>query len=208
MQLKSTSLWKSYRNKYIRIWIKPQEEIKNNLNKWFKKFKRGVWPYNPKTSADLFTADTKSAVEHARKSIQWVTNFLPKDDIYEPLAPWKLSKTHLPEYLGKRGIESKLESFHLRLTHLDNLGTSRELMGLLCLAGMAEWNRRIRHRHHCLRSPLETAEYWSAEVPSHLDHSYLEMINELGRRAGLDHNVHKNITPLPRDNGKRFMSKY
>ena len=208
MQVTSTSLWKSYRNKYIRIWIKPQEEIEKNLQKWFEKYKRGVWPYDPKTGADLFMVDTESAVERARNSVPWVTDVLPKEDIYEPIAPGRRSKTDLPEYLGKRGVESKLESFHLRLAHFGNLGTSKELMDSLCLAGMAEWNKRIRHRHRCLRDPTEALTSWSKEVPSHLDHSYLALINNLARQAGVADDAHKNVMPLPKDNGERFMSMY
>ena len=176
------------------------------LRSWYQKYKKGNLDYDPETGLDLFTYDTEKAVNLAKTNAKHVTDVLPKEELYEVIEPRHGSKSQLRQYIGKRGVESKLESFHLRLQHFGNRGSRRELVDALSLAGIAEWNLRIRHRLHLLKHPEERA--WSRDTPSHLNHLYLELINDLAKKAGLKVEVYTNVRALPEDNGERFMSQY
>jgi hypothetical protein len=45
-------------------------------------------------------------------------------------------------------------------------------------------------------------------VPVHYNHSRLDHINKLARKAGIDKDVHQDVRELPPDNGERFFSEY
>jgi hypothetical protein len=121
------------------------------------------------------------------------------------------SKTKLTEWIGSRGVESKLEWSHQAIVHFANTGMGKELADALTLARIVLYNLHICHRLLMISMPvLECANVPSGyqDVPAHTNHSGLHYINHLAHRAGIDCDVHTGITKIQVDNGEKFMSEY
>jgi hypothetical protein len=129
--------------------------------------------------------------------------------MYDEIPPHPNSKHGLTEYLSKRG-ESKLESFHDRLTHFANSGMRNSLADNLCLAGTARWNLNIRHKRGLIslavnqRKAIPAA--WEKTVAFY-NHSELWYVNWLADAVKVTPPF-PNAEILPKDNGERFFSEY
>ena len=76
----------------------------------------------------------------------------------------------------------KLEKLHHSLRHFGNRGMRRSLADALSLAGLCEWNARIRYRHRILRNKKlrDSIPFQFRDSPSHRNHSHLNLINHQG----------------------------
>jgi hypothetical protein len=215
---KENKSWKRFKD-YVCIWLYPAAMITSHLDSWFANFKATASPgqpaaggrVDPRTKKPLFTEDTKSAIENSRSSVIGIRDAIPKDELYLPSAPSKNAKSQLTRWLNRRGAESKLESFHLYLSHFANTKMRKELADLLGLIGTALHNLKIRERFKidCMTAKERVGiPYDFRGVPRHVNHSRLAFINLLGRRAGVPHNVHEGVEALGSESGEQFFSVY
>ena len=72
MERTATKLWKSHRNKHIRVWVHQEATTVAMLESWFNKHKKGNWDCDPGTGLDLFTDDTSKAVNLAKTNAKHV----------------------------------------------------------------------------------------------------------------------------------------
>jgi hypothetical protein len=210
--------WTKY-SKYIRRWINPQPIIIDNLQRWFDRYKvtasKGSQPVggrmDPVTGSTLFTEDTKNSVQNAYINAEGVIDTLRRDELYQGVQPTLNLKTKLTEWIGSRGVESKLEQSHQAIDHFANTGMGKELADALTLAGIALYNLHIRRRLQMSCMPaFERVKVPTGyqDVPAHTDHSRLNYINHLARTAGIESDVHTGVTKLQADNGEKFLSEY
>jgi hypothetical protein len=175
--------WTKY-SKYIRRWINPQPIKIDNLQRWFHRYKvtasKGSQPAggrtDPITGSTLFTEDTKNSVLNAYINAEGVTNTLRRDKLYRGVQPTLNSKTKPTEWIGSRGVESKLERSHQAIVHFANTGMGKELSDALTLAGIALYNLYIRRRLQMSCMPA----FKRAKVPAGT-RTYLHIPTTAGR---------------------------
>lgn len=203
---KRTEKAKEYRNN-IRVWSYDEETIQQKLMGWYSNFKED---HDETIAADLFTSDTVKAVEEQMRNAKWVVDPMERKDLYTQLTPGSRSKTNLPIYEGARGSESKLEKAHHAIFHFGNSAMRRSFADFLGMAGIARYNRNIRHRQRMARLPPEERKKVPVcfhEAAHYTNHLELAAINQLAADLGLDP-IHKDVEVLPEDNGERFFSEY
>jgi hypothetical protein len=148
-------------------------------------------------------------IENCKLKAEHLSDPLPLIAMYDEIPPHPNSKHGLTEYLSRCG-ESKLESFHDRLTHFANSGMRESLADNLCLAGTAQWNIIIRHKRSLIASSVDQRPSilvgWEKTVAFY-NHSELWYVNELAAKVGLATPFPK-AEVLPKDNGERFFSEY
>jgi hypothetical protein len=54
----------------------------------------------------------------------------------------------------------------------------------------------------------DAVPFYFRRLVRHYDHSRLQLVNQMARAAGVNHDVHKEVRPLPEDNGERFYGDY
>jgi hypothetical protein len=141
MKATNKQKWSNYSN-YIQRWINPHPIIINNLHHWFDRYKatasKGKEPTggrtDPITGYTLFKEDTKSAVQNAKKNAVGVSDMLRRDELYQGVQLPLNSRTKLTEWIGSRGVESKLERSHQAIVHFANTGMGSKLADALTLA--------------------------------------------------------------------------
>jgi hypothetical protein len=159
----------------------------------------------------LFTPDTKPALEEAKKKAQFILDVLSLEEIYQPVEAPTRAKHSLPRYRCARATESKLESFHADQAMFGNTGMAIGLIDTINHAGLARHNTKIRWRLAMdLLSSAERDEvpFYFRRLVRHYDHSRLKVVNRMARLAGIEHDVHRDVRPLPEDNGERFYGDY
>lgn len=192
----------------VRVWSYRGEQIARNLMQWYERFQNNR---DDKIGEDLFTLETEGAILEQIQNVDWVTDTLTKDELYLEANPGKKSKSMLPVFIGRRGAESKLEKGHHAIAHFANGGMRKSLADYLGMAGVAHYNRKIRHRARIARlDPNDRAQIPSAfhRAPHYSNHLRLLLINQLGKQSGLASNIHGDAEALPEDNGERFFSEY
>ena len=166
---------------------------------------------NPANGHTLFTPETKGSIKEAKKKAQFILDVLSIEEINQPLEAPTRAKHSLPSHCCARATESKLESFHADQAMFGNTGMAIGLIDTINHAGLARHNTKIRWRLHM--DSLSSAErdaipYYCRRIVRHYDHSRLHLINQMARLAGVEHDVHQNVRPLPEDNGERFYGDY
>jgi hypothetical protein len=222
-EMQESGLWKKRYDKWLRKVIYNSKELKENLNNWFDRFKFETTRVgldavqrppggrkDPNNGKNLFTPDTRNAVEMALKSCEYIGDVLPIDDMYTPLPPSSHTKHGLNEWLSRR-VESKLEGFHDPLSNYANTGVSSSLADILCSAGTARYNRNIQQKYHVAGMTAEERK----ELPSHFlkvpqfyNHGDLDMVNKTAAAVGVEDPPFPFVKPLPPDDGQRFFSQY
>jgi hypothetical protein len=190
-----------------------------NLDRWFVRFKvtapEGQPPaqgrVNPANGQTLFTPETRPALEEAKKKAQFILDVLLLEEIYQPVEAPTCAKHSLPRYRCARATESTLESFHADQAMFGNTGMAIGLIDTINHAGLARHNTKIRWR--LLMDLLSSAEqdevlFYFWRLVRHYDHSRLKLVNRMARSAGVDHDVHQDVRPLPEDNRERFYDDY
>jgi hypothetical protein len=197
---------KTYREN-IRVWSYDEKEITRRLLDWLILFDN---KYDENLGEYLFDGTGKVVREQIKKA-KWVTDKLPKDELYIQIDHGLRSIAKLPICIGTRGAESKLEKGHHAIAHFANGGMRRSLSDFLGMAGLALYNLKIRHRlknsklSATARGETPTAFHGAPHFTNHLR---LFRINILAKRAGLSGDVHEDVEILRPDNGERFFSEY
>ena len=204
--------------KYLRKKILPAEVVRQNLHKWFVRYKveasegkaMGGGRVDPFHGKKLFTPDTKPAIDNQVLVADCIQDPLSVEEMYRELRPSPRSKHKLTEYQSLR-VESRLEGFHDPLGHFGNTGMNASLCDALNLTGTARYNLAIRHRIYIGTLPPSergnlTLEY--ERIPSFYNHTRLKFINEMAKKVGWDKEPFPFARPLPEDNGERFFSQY
>jgi len=215
--LKTTKYFRDRYGKYLRKRLHHPNTMIQRLDDWFCKYKvttsrgrpaRGR--LDPTKGITLFTAETKTAVDNCKDKAIHLSDPLPMEEMYFPIPPNPNSRHQLTECLSKRG-ESKLESFHDRLSNFANSGVRDELADNLHLTGTARYNLSIRHKRLFLtritnddRKHMPAA--WEKVVP-YWNHSELWNINLMAKDIGIAMPFPM-AEKLPQDNGERFFSEY
>jgi hypothetical protein len=218
-ELRGTARWNRNYAKFLKKIIYPETVLLANLDRWFVKFKvtasegkaPGQGRLNPANGQTLFTPETKVAIEEAKKKAQFILDVLTLEEIYQPVEAPTRAKHNLPSYRCARATESKLESFHADQAMFGNTGMATGLIDTINHAGLARHNSKIRWRLYM--DLLSSAErdaipFYFRRIVRHYDHSRLRLINQMARAAGVEHDVHQNVRPLPKDNGERFYGDY
>jgi hypothetical protein len=217
--LRGTARWNRNYAKYLKKILYPVTVMIANLDRWFVRFKvtasEGQAPaegrVNPVNGQALFTPETKPALEEAKKKAQFIMDVLSLEEIYQPVEAPTRAKHSLPRYRCARATESKLESFHADQAMFGNTGMAIGLIDTINHAGLARHNTKIRWR--LWMDLLSSAErdavpFYFRRLVRHYDHSRLQLVNQMARAAGISHDVHKDVRPLPEDNGERFYGDY
>jgi hypothetical protein len=105
-----------------------------------------------------------------------------------------------------------LQAAIYQIDKLDEAAVMQALLnGTFNHAGLARHNTKIRWQ--LWMDLLSSAErdaipfyFWC--IVCHYDHLRLQLVNQMARSAGVEHDVHKGVRPLPEDNGKRFYGDY
>jgi hypothetical protein len=163
---------------------------------------------NPANGQTLFTPETKVAIEEAKKKAQFILDVLSLEEICQPVEAPTRAKHSLPSCRCARATESKLESFHADQAMFGNTGMAIGLIDATNHAGLARHNTKIRWRLQMdLLSGAErdAIPFYFRRIVRHCDHSQLHLINQMARSAGVEHDVHQDVRPLPEDNGERFI---
>jgi hypothetical protein len=92
-----------------------------------------------------------------------------------------------------------------------NTGMAIGLINTMNHSGLARFNTKIRWglQMDLLSSAERDAiPFYFWRIVRHYDHSWLHLINQMARSAGVEHDVHQNVRPLPEDNGERSCGDY
>lgn len=203
--------------KWLRKEIYDPETMKARLDNWFIKYKfsnsQGKEPghgkRDSKTGKLLFTSDTKLAVENAKEKCNYVSDYLPIDQMYTAMPPTPHSTHGLNAFLSHR-VESRLEGFHGPLSNFANTNTNARLADILTLTGVAQYNCHIRQKYLSIAMSNDEKKKIPAhllEIPRYYNHSELEVVNRNAEIVGLPPPF-LDIRILPEDNGERFLSQY
>ena len=127
------------------MWIHCNYNIKNNLDKFWIQIKvtnsngkgKGEGRLDPEIIQDLFTEDTKVAIDKAILMSDNITNKLSRDDLYEASAPPIGSKGQFTIWKSNRGVKSILEKVHHSLAHFVNQNMRQKLADALTKSGIA-----------------------------------------------------------------------
>jgi hypothetical protein len=217
--LRGTARWNRNYSKYLKKILYPLTVLLANLDRWFVKFKvtasegkaPGQGRLNPANGQTLFTAETKVALEEAKKKAEFIMDVLTLEEIYQPVEAPTRAKHSLSSYRCSRATESLLESFHADQANFGNTCMAIRLIDTINHAGLARHNTKKRWRLWI--DLLSSAErdvipFYFRRIVRHYDHSRLHLINQMARAAGIGHDVHKDVRPLPEDNGERFYGDY
>lgn len=220
--LKSTKYFRERYGKFLRKQIRPPNVICERLDDWFAQFKveasagssrPALGRKDPITGENLFTQDTKPAVQNCKEKAQYLQDPLPLDRMYSAIPPNPKSAHGLTSYISHRG-ESSLESFHLMLAHFGNNGMRESLADNINLTGTARHNLAIRHQLRLAKASAVTHENtrrkipagWESVVP-HFNHSELRYINKLAEASGCQRPFLV-VEDLVKDTGEQFFSEY
>jgi hypothetical protein len=113
-----------------------------------------------------------------------------------------LSQAQLAKVPCARATESKLELFHADQAMFGNTGMAIGLIDTINHAGLARHNTKIRWR--LWMDLLSSAErdavpFYFWRLICHYDHSWLQLVNRMAISAGVKHDIHKDVRPLPED---------
>ena len=197
---------KTYRSN-VRVYSYEEKTIQRNLGNWYEEFKDDL---DPAIEADLFTEATESAVLQQIGNAEWVVDKLPREELYQEVAPGTRSKTNLKVFVGVRGAESKLEKGHDIMGHLGNTAMRPSLADSLGMIGVARYNRSIRYRLKIAKMDPEERKripICFQQAPHYMNHLRLTQINQLAAEVGLEAPPHSDVEILPEDNGERFFSE-
>jgi hypothetical protein len=218
-QLRGTARWNRNYSKYLKKILFPLTVMIVNLDRWFVTFKvnasegkaPGQGRLNPANRQTLFTPKTKVAFEEAKKKAEYIMDVLSLEEINQPVEAPTRAKHSLPTYRCAWATESKLESFQADQAMFGNMGMPIGLIDTINHSGPARHNTKICWRLQIdLLSSAERDKipFYFRRIVCHCDHSWLQLVNQMARSDGVEHDVHKDIRPLLEDNGERFYGSY
>jgi len=194
---------------HLRKKVHPAELMRHKLKIWFETF---AGQQDPLSKKNLFTMDTKSALEEQMKRAEDVADTIPVEKLYRTQNRGRRSKAK-HDLLKKKSLrcESHLESFHNKEKHFANTNSRTDLADYLNLLGTCRHNVTMRHREWWNMLPLEERaeiiEYFAKE-PMHYNHSKLSVINQWSVEAGCAEVPFLHVRPLCPDNGERFFGAH